>query len=57
VAQNQLSALLDELLNQPSPAMVEVEPDPVPAVVDLLAWEGRVSQAAEASRGLARREA
>ncbi len=57
VAQNQLSALLDELLNQPSPAMVEVKPDPVPAVVDLLAWEGRVSQAAEASRGLARREA
>ncbi len=57
IAQEQLSALLDEVLSQPPLAVEGGESDEVPTIVDLLAWEGRVTQAAEAGRGLTRREA
>ena len=56
-AQEQLSALLDEVLSQPPLAVVGGESDEVPTIVDLLAWEGRVTKAAEASQGLTHREA
>lgn len=56
-AQQQLSALLDEVLSHPRLALVEVNTEEVPALVDLLAWEGRVTQTAEEGLRLTRREA
>ncbi len=56
-SREQLSALLDEVLSQPPLAMVDREPNPVPPVVDLLAWEGRVTAAVKASQVRPRRQA
>lgn len=56
-AQQQLSALLDEVLSHPPLAVVEGNSDEMPTIVDLLAWEGRATQAAEESLGLTRRKA
>lgn len=56
-AREQLSALLDEVLSHPPLAVVEGNSQEVPTIVDLLAWEGRVTQAAEESLGLTRRQA
>jgi len=59
-AQERLSALLDEVLTQPPLQAVDAGSSELPTVVDLLAWEERVTQAAEASQqdeGVARLQA
>lgn len=48
-AEEQLSALLDEVLSQPVMTVVDQESDEVSTIVDLLAWEGRATQAVSAT--------
>ncbi len=48
--QERLTALLDEVLAQPHLTLVEADEQEAPTIVDLLAWEERVTQAAEASQ-------
>ena len=49
-AQERLSALLDEVLAQPPLPAFDAGASELPTVVDLLAWEDRVAQAAAASQ-------
>ncbi len=49
-AQERLTALLDEVLTQPSLPAVDAESGELPSVVDLRAWEERVTQEAAASQ-------